>query len=97
MSALTPDSFLVVSSDVVSQELEGELVLLSLDRAQYFGLNTTGTHVWNAMLEGRRLHDAARQLAEQFGIELDRAIADVLALAESLVNERLATAAGGDR
>jgi hypothetical protein len=43
MNALSLDSTIVVSPEVVSQELEGELVLLSLDRAEYFGLNATGT------------------------------------------------------
>ena len=91
MSTLTLDTTLVVSPEVVSQELEGELVLLSLDRAEYFGLNATGTHIWNGLVKGLPLGDIATGLAEAFDVDLERARADVLTLARTLVSQGLAT------
>lgn len=93
MSALSIDVTLAVSPDVVSQELEGELVLLSLDRAEYFGLNSTGTCVWNGIVERLPLAAIAARVAEQFEVDVERARADVLALAQSLVDAGLAAAA----
>ena len=92
MTTISLDSIIVVSPEVVSQELEGELVLLSLDRAEYFGLNATGTHIWNGLVSGLALGEIATRLAEAFDVDVERARADVLALARKLVEEGLATA-----
>jgi hypothetical protein len=90
MSELTLDSAVVVSADVVTQELEGELVLLSLDRAEYFGLNATGTVVWNGLVHGSGLRAIAQALVEQFEVDAEHADADVLALARQLIDAGLA-------
>lgn len=95
MSAITLDSRLVPSGDVVSQQLEGELVLLDLERAEYFGLNQTGTRVWKGMAEGLSLRTIADRLADECGIDTDRAGTDVLALAHALLDAGLVSADDG--
>jgi hypothetical protein len=91
MTALALDSQLTLSPDVVSQELEGELVVLSLDRAEYYGLNATGTRLWHWMVEGASIGTMADRLATECHVDADRARQDVLALAQSLLDEGLAT------
>ena len=91
MTVLTLDSTLVVSDDVVSQELEGEMVLLSLDRAEYFGLNATGTVVWNGLVHGLGLRAIVNSLTEEFSVDGERAASDVLAVAQQLIDAGLAT------
>ena len=93
MTTLSLDSRLAVSPDVVSQELEGELVILSLDRAEYYGLNPTGTRVWQWMTQGASIGTMADRLADAHRVDTERARNDVLALAQSLLAEGLATLA----
>lgn len=90
MSVLSPDTRLILASDLVSQELEGELVLLSLDRAEYYGLNSTGTRVWHWLCDGGSLQAVADRLASEYAVDGPRARADVLALAQALIDEGLA-------
>jgi hypothetical protein len=35
-----------ISSEVLSQEVNGETVLLDLEGESYFGLSEVGTHIW---------------------------------------------------
>jgi hypothetical protein len=93
MSMLTLDSRIVVSDDVVTQELEGEMVLLSLDRAEYFGLNTTGLEIWKGLVAGQGLREIAASLADEFAVEPEQAQSDVLTLAQQLIDAGLAQAA----
>lgn len=90
MNGLTLDAVLVMSEDVVTQELEGEMVLLSLDRAEYFGLNATGTVMWNALVNGRTLREIAATVAQDFAVDAQRASDDVLTLAQHLIDAGLA-------
>lgn len=93
MNQLSLDSRLTVSPEVVSQELEGELVVLSLDRGEYYGLNPTGTCIWNGFAEGVSLRIIADRLVAEFQVDVDRARADVVSLAQALLDEGLATLA----
>lgn len=93
MSAVTLETTLLTSPDVVTQELEGEMVLLSLDRAEYFGLNETGTCIWSGIVDALSLSGIADRVAQQFEVDIERARADVLALAETLVKSGLARTA----
>jgi hypothetical protein len=51
----TLDNSLEVGRDVVVREVAGELVLLDLGRAEYFGLNPTGTRIWQGLSRGLSL------------------------------------------
>lgn len=89
MSELTAESRLTISPEVVSQELENEMVLLDLERAEYYGLNSTGTRIWRLLSDGLPLGAVADRVAAEFGIEASRATADVFALAATLLAEGL--------
>ena len=95
MTHLALDSRLAISSEVVAQELEGETVLLSLDTAEYYGLNATGTRIWQWIVGGASLGAMAERLAAECRVDPRRAQSDVLALAESLLAEGLVTLTNG--
>lgn len=91
MSVLSLDSVVVASEDAVSQELSGEALVLSLTRAEYFGLNDTGTFVWNLLRAPISVRDICTQLVEAFEVVPAEAERDVLELLARLEAERLLT------
>lgn len=44
-----------ISRDVLSQEIDDETVLLDLNSEAYFGLDTTGTRIWQLLQENKDL------------------------------------------
>jgi hypothetical protein len=61
----------------MGEVVDGELVLLNLDSGQYFGLNRTGTRIWELLGSTPHLDDVERVLAEQYRIEPSRARQDL--------------------
>jgi hypothetical protein len=59
------------------REVEDETVVLHLDSSTYLGVNAAGTLLWRAMTRGATRSDLVEQLVSTFGIEGDRAAADV--------------------
>ena len=72
---------------VSSRELDGETVLLDLGSAQYFGLNETGSVVWQALGEGPTTIGAVRaRLLREFDVDeqvLDADLAELLEVLET--------------
>jgi hypothetical protein len=73
-----------VNEAVAHREIEGQVVLLLPEDYELYTLNTSGKLVWNGLLEGHTASDLATQLAETYGISLERASADVAALLRDL-------------
>jgi hypothetical protein len=85
---------LAAATDVLAREVDGEIVILSLDRASYFGLNKSGAYVWQAIVDKQPLREAATALGRTYGIPPAQADNDVLDVARQLIEAGLVVRAG---
>ena len=74
----------VASKSQVSATLSGEAVILGMDDAVYYGLDTVGTRFWALVQQPCSLDVAADQIESEFDVTRDRALADLIALATDL-------------
>ena len=93
MSSEVDARCLRVREGVVFKELDGESVLLDLSSGTYFGLNDTGTCLWQGLTESQDLDAAVCRLLERFDIDSARARADATRLVATLVEKRLLVSA----
>lgn len=77
------------SGDISWQEIDGELVILDLDRSVYLTTNPTGTFLVKRLAEETSVEDLVDALVEEFGIERRRAQDDVAAFLSVLAEKRL--------
>lgn len=89
-AAVTLDTLLVRSEEVLFQEVGGEAVLLDLASEQYFGLDPVGTRIWELIDASTPLRDIHARLCEEYDAEPTRIAEDLLALGQSLVDAGLA-------
>jgi hypothetical protein len=78
---LTAADRLTPSPDVIYQDLEGEIVLLHLERERYFGLDTIGARAWQGIVAGEalgRIHAALLEEYEVASEDLDRDLHDLV-------------------
>jgi len=94
MSAISLESSLKVSEEVVFRELDGEAVLLNLASGMYFGLDGTGTRIWQLIGEHRQLADVLAALCEEFDAPRDAMERDLLNLASELSEKGLLVPSG---
>jgi len=80
------DDVLSPAPGVVSQESEGELVVVLPEQGKYIVLNGTGADVFQSMDGQRSLEEIAAILGERYGVPLERTQTDVLTLAQNLLD-----------
>lgn len=61
------DSF-EISTEVLSQEVNGETVLLDLQGESYFGLNDVGTRIWQLLQAKVTLAEALDTLTDEYDV-----------------------------
>lgn len=63
------NSRIEVSPDVISQEISGETVILDLKSDSYFGLDPTGTRIWELLQEGKDPEGILKIMTSEFEVK----------------------------
>jgi len=71
---------IMLSPDVISQEVAGETVLLDLKSENYFGLDEVGTRIWQLIKETDDLQAIYNTLLAEYEVEENRLQTDLDAL-----------------
>jgi Coenzyme PQQ synthesis protein D (PqqD) len=66
------------------REVEGEVIALEHERSVYIAANRSGTLLWRALNEGATESRLAELLAQEYGLDAERARADVAAFLADL-------------
>ncbi|WP_454043036.1 PqqD family protein [Cellulosimicrobium sp. Marseille-Q8652] len=74
---------------VTWQEIDGELVLLDLERSVYLTTNGSGALLTKLLVEEHTLDDLADALVAEFAIDRDDALRDAQAFVDELAEHQL--------
>jgi coenzyme PQQ synthesis protein D (PqqD) len=71
-TALTMDSLIHRDPEIVHSAIDGEVVMMSIDQGEYFGLDAIGSRIWNLLEKPTRLGELCRLLADTFDVDAER-------------------------
>lgn len=95
MSSASLESIFAPSNDVVSREIEGELIIVPItlgigdSNDELYTLNDTGRVIWYKLDGQRTVRDISMELATNFNAPLDIITRDVLGLVEELARRKI--------
>lgn len=79
------DARVVVPPQTLVRELDGEAVILSMAREQYFELDDVGTRMLAVLVASETIAQAHQQLLSEYAVDPDRLREDLLDLIERLL------------
>ena len=82
-------SIVVASSDQISSDLAGEVVMLNLKNGTYYGLDDVGARIWGLIQEPRPVAAVRDSILQEYDVEPDRCERDLLALLGELAAAEL--------
>ncbi len=84
-----------ISDEVLSQEVNGETVLLDLEGESYFGLNEVGTRIWQLISAEQTVVEVLDSLSDEYDAsreQLENDVGELLAkLADAGLVKRIAS------
>jgi len=80
----------------VSSRVGDEVAILDLDHSMYFGLDPVGARIWELLQEPTALATVLRAVVAEFEVDEATACADLLALVDELLAQRLIEVRPGD-
>jgi hypothetical protein len=94
MLAIQSDARFVRNHEVVSRQIEGELIIVPIRRGvgdlnSLYTLNPVGSILWDYMNEGHTLPEMVTRVCEEFEVTTSQALADIQAFLDSMLEEKL--------
>jgi hypothetical protein len=77
---------------LVEAEIDGEILALSIEQGNCYGMNKVGSSIWNLLAEPIRICDLCTMLLTTYRVDPDVCERQVLDLLEELRTEGLITA-----
>lgn len=85
----TVNSVLVQETALSATEVDGRVVVLSLQAASYFDFNKVASEIWGMLSSPRRVEDILQNLSRHHDVDIEIMTRDVMTFLQSLVTQRL--------
>jgi hypothetical protein len=94
MQVVANDVRFVRNREVVSRQIEGELIIVPIRRGvgnlnSLYTLNAVGSVLWNYLADGHTVSEMVELVCEEFEVSEEMARIDIQQFLDSLVEERL--------
>ena len=80
---------IIISDQVFAQEVDDEMVLLDMNSENYFGLDETGSAIWQQLSESGSLQVTYDALLEEYDVEPTQLENDIVTFVQKLVDAGL--------
>lgn len=85
---LTLQSTISRSPDYVTNEIDGDLVMMSISEEAFFGLNAVGAAIWDFLAEPASIETIISHIVDHFEVSEQQCQADVLRFVDEMVNKK---------
>lgn len=87
MTTITSDTVLQHSDAFVTATVDDALVMMSLEKGSYYGLDEIGSQIWTRLVEPTRIADLCEALAARYEAPRAQIETDVKAFLQELLDE----------
>lgn len=84
-----------IRDDVLSRDLQGELVILDLNTGLYFGLDPVGTRIWQLIEAHQSLQKVLDAMIEEYEVGQAQCAEDLLSFVTKTLEKRLVEVCNG--
>lgn len=86
-----PDTVLQRRNDLLFNEIDGEVVMLSVENSEYYGMDKVGSRIWELIQHPITLKDLVYKLMGEYEINEEQCISDTISFLNKLNNKKLLT------
>jgi hypothetical protein len=94
MNPFNLDSIIQRNPEMVSADMDGEVVMMSIEDSAYYGLNAVGSDLWEALESPVSITSLCQRVIKNFDIDAKSCELDVMELLTDLRERKLVQFAG---
>jgi len=86
---IRPDAILRRKQDQLSSEIDGEVVMLSIENSEYYGMDKVGSHIWQLIEKPISLKQLIGILLDEYEVAEEQCTEDTVKFIEQLMEKEL--------
>ena len=83
------DSIVARSQELVASNLDGEVVMMSIENGKYYGLDAIASQIWTLLENPSSIRALCDQLLPQYNVEREQGEQDVLAFCQQAQEQNI--------
>jgi hypothetical protein len=87
--SISLDSIIKQSGKLITSNLDGEIVMLSVENGKYYGMDDIGSRIWELIAAPLKVSKLIDLLVEEFDVERKRCESDVLTFLNAQYRENV--------
>jgi len=89
MNSIKLNSIIKRNPELVSSDVDGEKVMMSIESGEYFGLDPVGARIWELIENPIQVNILIEKLLDEFEVEKELCEADTLDFLKQLLEKNL--------
>jgi hypothetical protein len=90
-SLIQMDSNLVRDKNIIFSDMDGETVMMSIERGEYYGINPIGSRIWGLLQTPKRVTELCGLLLPDFDVAPEQCASDVLQFLNQMAEKGIIT------
>ncbi len=92
--SILTESIVSQIEDIVASDIDDEVVMMSVEKGQYYGLDSIGSRVWKLIEKPIKVSELIAALILKYDVDRETCTRDVLAFLEKLHEDGILKVAG---
>lgn len=89
---LTEETTIVRNNEILTSDIDGEKVMMSIKQGQYYGLGKTGSFIWDSMEKPIKIKHLINSITSRFKVDKKKCLSDILPFLNDLMEKGLINA-----
>lgn len=77
------------NKEILASDLDGEKVMMSIEKGEYYGLGKTGTFIWNNIEESIKIAELIKLIIENYNVDKKQCFEDIAPFIKDLIEKEL--------
>ena len=86
---IDPDIMLHRKSNLLFNEIDGEVIMLCVENSEYYGMNNVGSRIWEILEKPHRFKELIAKLMDEYEVSEKQCIKDTMAFLNKLSDKKL--------
>ncbi|OFX88400.1 MAG: hypothetical protein A2W99_07975 [Bacteroidetes bacterium GWF2_33_16] len=86
---LTENTIIQRNPEILTSDLDGEKVMMSIQFGEYFGLGKTGSFIWDNIENPIKISDLVILITKKYTVDKDKCLTDILPFLNHLLEKEL--------
>jgi hypothetical protein len=86
---LTNNSVFIRNPDLLGADMDGDMVMLSINRGNYYGVNNVGARIWTLLENQISIEEVSHLICSEYAVEHERCQSDLMIFFQEMLENDL--------